>query len=371
MRFGPKVRWDVTLVCNLACRHCQVGDARRAGVVHPSRELVMSVSTKLIEGGVSHIGLLGGEPLLHPYILDLLRVFAEHGIPVTISTNGFRLPVGLVPIMAESSGWSIMISLDGPDDETHEKIRGRGTFKRTIRNIEHLVSAAKRNQIVVGIACTLTSFTVWRMKEIYDLANHLGVDLIQFGVVKAVGNAKINYEELQVKPEALIAGLAQFMSQTPYCRESEAPQVIFDFINRPIADVFPNQTNGWNLHTPSTECIGADSTAFVDSTGCLWPCPPVHDGFQNGSLNYSGSLDNSLVVNNFETIWYGDLFQRFRQLKNKKTHITNGIPCKNCIHADTCKPCPLPYWNGSYGHYDLCEYALNHERYEVEVRRAR
>jgi MoaA/NifB/PqqE/SkfB family radical SAM enzyme len=356
MRLGPKIRWDVTLVCNLNCRHCQIGDAK-FDAVHPSRDHLISVGMNLINGGVSQVGLLGGEPLLHPSILDLLSIFAEHGIHITISTNGLRLPTGLMPILAESSGWSIMVSLDGPDAETHERIRGPGTFEQTITNIKHLVLAARSHQFNVGIACTLTSLTVQRMKAFYDLANSLGVNILQFGVVKPVGNAKTNYYELGVKPESLIAGLIQFTYLISGRSESDTLQVMFDFINKPTADILRRQTNRF-LHQPSTDCVGADSTAFVDSAGCMWPCPAIRDGFQSGSLRYPGSANNSLVVNDFETVWYGELFQHIRQLKNKKAHLTRGNPCKKCVHARTCTPCPLPYWCSGQGQYDLCEYTL-------------
>src|SRR5579859_1644930 len=74
--------WEITLACDLACRHC----GSRAGRARPD-ELTPAEALDLVDQmarlGVKEVSLIGGEAYLRPDWLELIGAFRAHGIPVT------------------------------------------------------------------------------------------------------------------------------------------------------------------------------------------------------------------------------------------------------------------------------------------------
>ena len=69
------------------------------------------------------VSLFGGEPLLYPDILPLVREIKKRGLTCTIITNGGRLEA-YARELVEAGIDSIAISIDGPE-EVHNRIRGK------------------------------------------------------------------------------------------------------------------------------------------------------------------------------------------------------------------------------------------------------
>src|SRR5690606_29946956 len=64
--------WEITLACDLACRHC----GSRAGKARPSElstEEALSLADQLIELGIREVTLIGGEAYLRPDWLQLVE----------------------------------------------------------------------------------------------------------------------------------------------------------------------------------------------------------------------------------------------------------------------------------------------------------
>lgn len=84
---------NLTHHCNLACRGCShLSPVLPRSYVDPSA-LVSSLNTLALHYRAEHLRLLGGEPLLHPELLNLLRMVRQTGISerIRIVTNGVLL----------------------------------------------------------------------------------------------------------------------------------------------------------------------------------------------------------------------------------------------------------------------------------------
>ncbi len=126
---------NVTNRCNLSCRHCFVfrdGNpnlAPRSVRDEPSDEDLLATLRMLRDRhGIVSMLWMGGEPLLR-------RTLLERGIPLfarnTITTNG------TVPLVDFGPGVLYVVSLDGPE-EVNDALRGGGTYRRVLRNLERL-----------------------------------------------------------------------------------------------------------------------------------------------------------------------------------------------------------------------------------------
>jgi len=100
-------------------------------------------SRKLSRLGALLVSLAGGEPLVRPDIVDIVRAVGEWHFPF-ITTNGWFSTPELAEELFAAGMWGISISIDYTDAERHDQRRGMpGAFERALAAIEHF-SAARR-----------------------------------------------------------------------------------------------------------------------------------------------------------------------------------------------------------------------------------
>ncbi len=130
-------------LCNLKCTHCFVscgpGDLHHALM---SRGDVRARVAEALALGVREFYFTGGEPFMHPQLLEILEDTLVDG-PCTILTNGTLLGPGRLCELARLGGASryaleIRVSLDGADAASHDAMRGTGTFERAIEGLRAL-----------------------------------------------------------------------------------------------------------------------------------------------------------------------------------------------------------------------------------------
>ena len=121
----------VTNRCNLRCTHCYVA----SGEAMPN-ELGLDDWTAVIRHLRPHfpkmrVSVSGGEPLLVPWLDDLLRAARELDCGTAVLTNGLlwteKRAAELAPLIEFAA-----VSLDGASAETHDAIRGKGAFNRAL-----------------------------------------------------------------------------------------------------------------------------------------------------------------------------------------------------------------------------------------------
>jgi sulfatase maturation enzyme AslB (radical SAM superfamily) len=79
--------------------------------------------------------LWGGEPLLHPQLADIVRLFKHQGALVALNTNGFQLARSLESLV-DAGLDRLILSIDGLDAATHDAVRGvAGSYDRLMNAI--------------------------------------------------------------------------------------------------------------------------------------------------------------------------------------------------------------------------------------------
>ena len=160
------VQLRVTNLCNLRCKMCgQWGDtgifrlqsandagdgalerARIQELIGAKRQLSLAEYVRLLDEIAAWqpiVSLFGGEPLLYPDIVPLIREIKKRGLTCTIITNGGRLEA-LAEELVDSGIDSIAVSIDGPP-ERHDATRGReGSFERAAAGVRADRSRARR-----------------------------------------------------------------------------------------------------------------------------------------------------------------------------------------------------------------------------------
>jgi sulfatase maturation enzyme AslB (radical SAM superfamily) len=129
--------------CNLTCTHCINASGPNDPWLAPMDSAsVRRAVTEAETLGVKELYFTGGEPFLHPAIVELLA-FALEVAPSSVLTNGTRIDAPMAKVLArlaEAAPYSleIRVSLDDVDEERNDRIRGRGAWKRAVRAIRLL-----------------------------------------------------------------------------------------------------------------------------------------------------------------------------------------------------------------------------------------
>ena len=133
-------------LCNLTCTHCFVSSG--PGDDHHALMARDEVRNHVADGlalGAKEFYFTGGEPFVHPAMLEIIEETLEHG-PVTVLTNGTlftRERVAALARLAAASRYALelRVSLDGPSAAEHDRLRGPGSFERALAGLRALTAA--------------------------------------------------------------------------------------------------------------------------------------------------------------------------------------------------------------------------------------
>jgi len=87
----------LTSICNRSCPYCfaqrEMADASSDNMM--SWDNLIYIADFLQSSGERHVSLLGGEPTIHPQIVDFILYLIERNLDVTVFTNGVVSPARL------------------------------------------------------------------------------------------------------------------------------------------------------------------------------------------------------------------------------------------------------------------------------------
>jgi GTP 3',8-cyclase len=165
------LRVSLTDKCNLRCTYCMPAEGVDwiSKAMHLTSDELKRVVGILCELGIEEIRLTGGEPLLHPEILEIVNVLNE--LPtkpeISMTTNATRLDK-LASELKSAGLKRLNISLDTLNSNTFQELTRRDGFDETMAGIK----AAKEAGFPIKINSVL-------MRNIND---HEAVDLLDWAI---------------------------------------------------------------------------------------------------------------------------------------------------------------------------------------------
>jgi radical SAM protein with 4Fe4S-binding SPASM domain len=152
-------RFHLTKACQLQCIHCYADSSPYEDRVH---ELPTVRWRRLAEefaaNGGERVLYTGGEALLHKGCVELMSLSKSLGLQVTLFTNGLLVPRFATAIKENVD--QVQVSLDGPDEQTNDRIRGAGTFKKITRAMDILLEQGTR--VRVGMSVMEQNWSAWK-----------------------------------------------------------------------------------------------------------------------------------------------------------------------------------------------------------------
>jgi len=183
----------VGFACNNRCLFCAQGH-KREGCAHVPFEELVARLTKGRENS-DELVLTGGEPTIHPQIVELVQTAKAMGYrQIQVQTNGRRLAyTPFVEALVEAGATEFSPALHGPTAEIHDALtRAPGSFRQTvagIRNVHLRKLPIVTNSVVVRE-------NVPHLPALVELLGRLGVGQAQLAFVHPVGTAYELFEEV-------------------------------------------------------------------------------------------------------------------------------------------------------------------------------
>jgi len=173
----------VTRNCNAFCRFCFAPQ----GGLQPEGDILRQRIDWLLTHGVGTIHFCGGEPTIHPCLIQLLKYVRDRGGKSQLTTNGLAVSDKLVEVLRETNT-RVKVSLHG-DREHHNGLVGLDGFQRTVNSIRRLLSAGVRT----SVQTTVVADGMWVVDWVADFCLEMGVNRLSFLPFVARGACNENY----------------------------------------------------------------------------------------------------------------------------------------------------------------------------------
>jgi MoaA/NifB/PqqE/SkfB family radical SAM enzyme len=194
--FPPFLYVSIINSCNLRCQGCWVDIAAKQERIEP--EAMDRVVREAKEMGNSFFGILGGEPFMHP---ELLEIFSRHpDCYFQVFTNGHFITDEVARQLRQLGNVTPLISVEG-NEVISDQRRGRaGVLSQTMMGLD----ACLRHKVMTGVCTSLCQTNFDLLSEAWlDRLIELGVLYCWFHVYRAVGPAAS--PELCLTPDQQLA----------------------------------------------------------------------------------------------------------------------------------------------------------------------
>jgi radical SAM protein with 4Fe4S-binding SPASM domain len=346
--------WEITLRCNLACRHCgsRAGSAREAEL---TPQEALDLVDQLAEVGIREVALIGGEAFLRADWLDIARAITKAGMVCSMTTSGYGLSAPTARRMKQAGMRHVSVSVDGLE-QTHDALRARGgSFAAAIAALHHLHEAG----LLVGANTQINRLSAPELPELYEQLKDAGMRAWQIQLTVPSGNAA-DRPEILLQPCELVHlydVLARLAIRATRDGVTWAPGNNVGY-HGPYTDLFAAAGASGAI---GEGCQAGESVLGIEADGTIKGCPSL------GASDYGGG-----------NIRERRLSEMLRTSLKAPSAVLWGF-CRTCEFADRCRGgctwtahaffgCP---GNNPYCHHRALSLAANGRRERVrQIQRA-
>jgi radical SAM protein with 4Fe4S-binding SPASM domain len=305
------IHFSVTGRCDQACAGCFYSarpgsDVEAKDAPFPLFEKVVAEAAK---ARVFQMALGGGEPLLHPRIVDMVRLAREHGIVPNITTNGNLLDGEMAMALKEAGLGQVQVSLNGVTEDTNRKTRPN--FQATMAAIE----ACRQAGLRWGPNFLVTRNNLTELEPVIELGRRLGAASVNVLRPKPPTTESDWLE--QESPEAgdyrtVATVLRRLRGKTGDTRITLDASLTFLLTDRPPQQLY--RAGVWG-------CTAARKFVTITQDGVVLPCSHVR---------WSDVGDGDFM----RAWWESEVFARFRAQEDEMRG-----RCRGCPYLKLCKGC--------------------------------
>lgn len=350
-----------TSKCNISCKHCGVGFDQDDPRKQQTTEELKTIFYKLSQDNTKYVTILGGEATIYRKDLGELLDYADSiGLGVSINTNLTVFKV-VEPLLSKPALKGLIVSVDGITSETHDAIRGKGTFQKTTDNLR---LTTKHNRVLNGelhieMAFVMSQLNVNEVPDLIDFANEIGATRLNVKNVKLIGRAVSFSDELGLDSKEMLKAYTLLVVNWML----SARKIEMELLVTPSFATYLNRR--FDLAFPTSEhhaCGGESIFSYVDLHGNHLPCPSLAYE-ENPSEEFSKSISEiNLLETSVQESYKSPLFKEFESYRIGRSFKNKMFPCKFCSFQNQCVPCTAQLVGGGKESdtVDICKALFEH-----------
>jgi radical SAM protein with 4Fe4S-binding SPASM domain len=320
--FHPRMAvWELTLRCNMNCRHCG-SRAGRARDDELATEEAQQLCRDLAAMGCKYLTLSGGEPTLREDWPMIARTLVGLGVTVGMISNG-KVWSDETSRTATSVGLeSVAFSLDG-FEQSHDHLRRvPGHFRKVLEAVE----SCRRGGLRVSVVTTVTRENLPELGRFRDYLGELGVGRWQVQIATPTGNMG-EHRELVIDPADMLELVPLIATMR---RDGKRPKV------------FPGHDIGYfgapeeDLRDPHatipfwTGCSAGCSVIGIESNGNIKGCLSLPSSMEDVDAFVEGNIRETPL----REIWGRE--NAFSYNRQFTLELLGGF-CRTCDYGDICR----------------------------------
>ena len=308
LSFAPRsISIMITDRCNLRCRMCHFANCESPVFsLNQAGFMSLELFRRILDTcpGKPLIGLTGGEPLLHPQVLEFIQEVKQRGFFCSLTTNGTFLS-DKAEQLCESKLDLLVVSVDG-DQSIHDQIRGQGVFERAVAGIQKIMRIPTRP--LVGMSTAIMDINFKDLEKSFDVAEALGVDIL-------------NFSHLWIQTDQMI------LDQQRYPRLPQSGRVLWKINTQEIDShsvfdnihsikkknrcVLVNEYPELNREQTRTYYQQPEQLVKVRSTRCAWQVTRIYPNGEVGICReyHAGNVQSQPL----RDIWNNQKYRNFRR----------------------------------------------------------
>lgn len=275
------VFFHILTQCNLSCSHCYINPAQHGTEKLSLAQINHWLETLIQRSPRANLIFLGGEPTMHPELAAAVKAARNLGYTsITIDTNGYLFNDILERVTPDEVDF-FSFSLDGPNPEVNDAIRGKGCYDSCTAGIHR----AKAKGFNVSLIYTVSSRNLKHLNAMVPLLKDWDIDHFFIQVIGLRGQSAPSSPQ---EPQLQLTQ-QQWLDSVPVVAQAVSDLGIS--VTYPKVYLFDKEP---------FECAGrvADNY-FVFPNGRVYRCPlcedfPLHSlVFEDGQLTATPSINET------------------------------------------------------------------------------
>ncbi len=193
--------------CNNNCIFCIFGDQKHKGI---RKSAEVKKRLKDMRKQTSSINFTGGDLTIRKDFFDILDFVKQLNFSdVSIETNGrmFSSRIFTKRVLAIFPNMRFSISVYHINPEIHDSVtRVKGSWDQTVNGIKNIISHENNN---ITIAFVVGKFNYKILPSAVDFFSDLGVQILDFILIRKEGAAKDNFDDIGVRISKVVPYLTK------------------------------------------------------------------------------------------------------------------------------------------------------------------
>lgn len=311
------VVWELTLKCDLACRHC----GSRAGTPrHDELDLkeALDLVRQLAELGAREVTLIGGEAYLFEGWTELIREIRNRGMQSSMVTGGRGWSLERARAGKAAGLQTVSVSIDG-DEPTHDRLRGvTGAYRSALEALANSRAAG----LPVSVNTQVNRLSAPFLRHVHSVVSGAGAHGWQIQLTVPAGRAA-DEPEVILQPFDLLSLFPLLAELKRECDRQRIKCLLGNNVGYfgPYDHVLRNFMRSGH----SNSCQAGRLTMGIEANGDIKGCP---------SLPTESWVGGNIREHSLRDIWERSSALRFNR---DRTVADLWGYCRDCYYADECR----------------------------------